>query len=230
MKRNVPMLIAIAAGLVMVVGEFVPPTRPLQDLAGSWFNILAAVAFVLGGANLVVLNLRKISDNRPGWGYAAVTLAAFFITLFIGLSKWGVPPADEYPDFSWSGAHESEGGGFWWVFEFVILPLQSSMFALLAFFVASAAFRAFRAKNTASVLLLGTAFIILLGRTYAGSLLSSLVPETLWFLRIDMLSGICMSVFNLAGSRAIMIGVALGIMATSLRILTGTDKPYLGQD
>jgi hypothetical protein len=39
-----------------------------------------------------------------------------------------------------------------------------------------------------------------------------------------------MSVFNTAGNRAIMIGIALGIVATSLRVLLGIDRSYLGKD
>ena len=39
-----------------------------------------------------------------------------------------------------------------------------------------------------------------------------------------------MSVLNTAGNRAIMIGIALGIVATSLKILLGMDRSYLGKD
>jgi hypothetical protein len=104
------------------------------------------------------------------------------------------------------------------------------MFALLAFYVASAAFRAFRAKNIEAVLLLGTAFIILLGRTFAGVYLTSWLPPEWAGLRIENLSVEIMSVFNTAGNRAIMIGIALGLAATSLRVLLGVDRSHLGGD
>jgi hypothetical protein len=111
------------------------------------------------------------------------------------------------------------------------------MFALLAFYIASAAFRAFRAKNLEAVLLLGTAFIILLGRTFAGVALTSWIDPANWagfryftWLRIENLTVFVMSVFNTAGNRAIMIGIALGIVATSLRVLLGIDRSYLGKD
>ena len=34
---------------------------------------------------------------------------------------------------------------------------------------------------------------------------------------------------NLAGSRAILIGIGLGIVATSLRYIFGLEKSYLGE-
>jgi len=66
--------------------------------------------------------------------------------------------------YPWSGPYNSPGSIFGWVYEFAFKPLQATMFSLLAFYVASAAFRAFRAKNLQAVLLLVTAFIILLAR------------------------------------------------------------------
>ena len=47
-------------------------------------------------------------------------------------------------------------------------------------------------------------------------------------LKIENLTVYIMSVFNTAGNRAIMIGIALGIASTSLKVLLGVDRSYLG--
>lgn len=130
--------------------------------------------------------------------------------------------------YPWSGAYLQTGSPFWFTYEYAFKPLTATMFSLLAFYVASAAFRAFRAKNFEAFLLLGTAFIILLGRTYAGGWLSDLLPDFLSPLRIDNITLFIMSVINKAGNRAIMIGISLGIVSTSLKILLGVDRSYLG--
>jgi hypothetical protein len=130
--------------------------------------------------------------------------------------------------YKWSGEYRAQGSPFWWLYEYVFKPLQATIFAMLAFYVASAAFRAFRAKNIEAILLLGTAFIILLGRTYAGVVLTQWMPESLSGLKIENLTVYIMQVFNTAGNRAIMIGIALGITSTSLKVLLGVDRSYLG--
>jgi hypothetical protein len=230
MKRTIPLLITALGGIIMIISNFVPPTQNWSDEVSTWFTILAAIAFILGGGNLLKINLRKISDRRPGWGYAAVTLTAFCVMLTVGMLKLGVTPGSRDPSLSWSGAYDQEGGVFWWMYQYVFSPLQSTMFAMLAFYVASAAFRAFRAKNVEATLLLGTAFLVLLGRTYAGALMTAWLPPSLEGLTIPGLSTTILQVFNAAGQRAIMIGIALGIVATSLKIILGIDRSYLGSD
>lgn len=230
MKKTIPLLITSLGGLVVIIAFFSPKLSEVGEEASSWFNILAAFAFVLGGGNLLKLNLKRISDRAPGWGYAAVLLASFLITLIIGLTKFHVPPSDEYPLASWSGKYDAEGSGYWWIYTYVYSPLSGTMFALLAFFVASAAFRAFRAKNVEATLLLGTAFIVLLGQCYAGYLITAPLEPYAPGLTIPSIKTFIMQVFNTAGQRAIMIGMALGIVATSLRILLGIDRSYLGSD
>lgn len=136
--------------------------------------------------------------------------------------------AAHQPKHPWSGDYSEQGNPFWWIYEYVFKPLTATMFALLAFYVASAAFRAFRAKNVEAILLLGTAFIILLGRTAAGVYLTDWLPEGLAGLRVENLTVYIMNVFNTAGNRAIMIGIALGIASTSLKVLLGVDRSYLG--
>jgi len=228
MKRNIPLLITALGGFVLIVAYFIPATQGWGEIAAIWFDVLASIAFILGGGNLLKIHLKNISNKTPGWAYSIITLFAFLITLFFGLGKVGVNPNPQYPDYPFSGHYREIGSPFWWLYEYTFKPLTATMFAMLAFYISSAAFRAFRAKNTEAILLLGTAFIILLGRTFAGVYLTSWLPDWLSGLKIENLTVYIMSVFNTAGNRAIMIGIALGIASTSLKVLLGVDRSYLG--
>ncbi len=135
--------------------------------------------------------------------------------------------------YPWSGQYNSPGSWFGWMYEYMFKPCTATMFSLLAFYVASAAFRAFRAKNVEALLLLGTAFIILLSQTFAGYWLTSWLPSDpqqnlLAWLRMENLKILIMRVFTTAGNRAILIGIALGIASTSIKIMLGQDRSYLG--
>ena len=230
MKRQIPVLITAVVGIVLILSFFVPATKSWGEEATTWFGVIAAVAFVLGGGNLLKVHLKKLSDRGEGWGYSGLILVTFAATLLVGLLKIGVTPELAYPNEPWAGNFQKKGSPFGWAYEYAFKPLTATMFAMLAFYIASAAFRAFRAKNFEAILLLGTAFIILLGRTFAGFWLTNWIPKDGPFsgLRLEELSVYVMQVFNTAGNRAIIIGIALGIAATSLKILMGLDKSYLG--
>ena len=237
MKQTVPLLITAVVGFTMLGAYFVPYTQNWGESVAIWFDVLAAIAFILGGGNLLRTHLKRISDRGRGWGYSAIVLVAFLATLFVGLGKIGVAPSPQFPDHSWSGQYRQTGSAFWFMYQYAFQPLTATIFALLAFYIASAAFRAFRAKNLEANLLLGTAFIILLGRTFAGVALTDWIDPANWEgfryltgLRLENLTVYIMAVFNTAGNRAIMIGIALGIVATSLKILIGVDRSYLGKD
>ena len=237
MKRTVPLLITTVVGFTLIGAYFVPYTQNWGESVAIWFDVLAAIAFILGGGNLLRTHLKRISDRGRGWGYSAIVLVAFLATLFVGLGKVGVAPSPQFADYPWSGQYRQTGSAFWFMYQYAFQPLTATMFALLAFYIASAAFRAFRAKNLEANLLLGTAFIILLGRTFAGVALTDWIDPANWEgfeyltgLRLENLTVYIMAVFNTAGNRAIMIGIALGIVATSLKILIGVDRSYLGKD
>ncbi|WP_417387788.1 hypothetical protein [Gimesia sp.] len=239
MKRTVPLFISAITGFVLIGTAFIPKFVDWGNDAMAWFNLLAAFAFILGGGNLLKMQLQKISAQQPGWGYAAVTLIAFFVTLFVGLVKVGVHPNVKFPEFAWSGDYLQEDGAFWWLFEYIFTPLSATMFALLAFYISSAAFRAFRAKNTEATILLIIAVIILLGRTYASVWLTGWLPDEFILgdsgikysdFNLQNLSEVIMENFTTAGMRAIKIGIALGVASTSLKVLLGVDRSYLGSD
>ena len=116
------------------------------------------------------------------------------------------------------------------MFNVVFVPLASTMYALLAFFVASASYRAFRAKNRESTILLLAAFVILLGQTPFGNILTAWVPDSFSILQVPNLAVWIMSSPNLAGQRAILIGIGLGVVSMSLRLILGVERSYLGDD
>ena len=112
-----------------------------------------------------------------------------------------------------------QGRAYTWVYNHIFDPCNSTMFALLAFFIASAAFRAFRARNTEAALLLSAAIVIMLGRAPIGRAMSDSLP---------LIADWILDVPNNAGRRAIMMGSALGAIATGLRIILGLERSHLG--
>ena len=219
MKREIPLILTAIVGLTFVVQFFVPhyPMGFLADMFSDWFSIIAAAAIWLGALNLMRVSAEKIYKREKDRFYAGVTIASFFLIVIIGFF------------FSGGRSFQEPGTRFDWLYINIYTPLMATMFALLAFFVASASYRAFRARNAQATVLLLAAFVVMLGRTPFGDWISNVLflPEG-W--GIANLSNIIMNYFNVAGQRAIMSGIALGIVSTSLRIILGIERTYLGGD
>ena len=223
LKRTFPLFITFLVGAVLVVSKFIPKFESMGEDFSIYFDIIAVFAFILGGGNLVKIHGNNISRRSSGWGYSVVCLVGFFGTLAFGMFKIGNP-------MGWTGNVVAEGSYFKGVYDYIFKPLGATMFALLAFYVASASYRAFRAKNAEATVLLIAAFIILLGRTFIGKLMSFWVPLDQSGFDIPRLAEWIMNVPNLAGQRAIMIGIALGVVSTSLKLILGIERSYLGAD
>jgi len=166
---------------------------------------------VLGSLNLLMISGQKITGRKEGWGYAVVIILSFFLITIIGFAG-GV----EFRD---------AGTGFDWLYNYTYAPLSSTMYAILAFFVASASYRAFRARNAEATLLLLAAFFVMLGRVPIGDLLTMWMPEGY---RMSNIATWIMDFPQTAGQRAIMIGIALGLVSTSLRVILGIERSHLG--
>ncbi|HQL24061.1 MAG TPA: hypothetical protein PKY95_06545, partial [candidate division Zixibacteria bacterium] len=107
-------------------------------------------------------------------------------------------------------------------FDYVMMPILATMFALLAFFIASAAYRAFRARNLMATLLLLAALIVMVRfNPYL-----PFAAETGFY---SKLSNWLMNVPNQAAQRAILIGIGLGIVSTSIKVMLGIERGYMGR-
>ena len=297
LKRYIPIAIVAFFGALTLSAWFIDNETIetfANDDATQFFDIIAAFAVFLGALNLLKLQFIKVLKQQSGWIYSAIAIASFFFAFIIGFFIRGAYFVGEDVYFSqkaaeaailssessevvvpvdWGAHVQTDGSLFQWMFKYIFSPLSATMFALLAFFVASASFRAFRARNFEASLLLVAGIIIMLGRVPIGSLISSWTIMFIlafsigiginsyvknrnivfgWILgSCGLITGFGMTmgwpidqptifflpalqewiylVPNLAGSRAILIGIGLGIVATSLRYIFGLEKSYLGE-
>lgn len=213
MKRELPLLLTAVIGLFMILSFFVPhhlvsvPADFLQQCA----VIVVAFGYVLGGANALRVNLDSIAKRQPDWAYKIVLVASLLLTVGVGLRD---------------GRHwQDDGTTSMFLYNQVYSPMQSTMFALLAFYIASAAFRAFRIRTVEAGLLAAAALIVMLGRVPIGDWLSGWLPEPM---RLGAIQEWIMNVPQNAAKRAILMGAAMGVMATGLRVILGIERSYLG--
>ena len=225
MKREFPLFITAAIGLLMILSFFVPhqAVSVPADFMQASAVILVAFGYVLGGANALRVNFDAIYKRQSGWPYKAVLVVSLLATLIVG--------AVEGPGFLNPGMRSK------WIYDNIYSPMSSTMFSLLAFFIASAAFRAFRIRTVEAGLLAVAALIVMLGRVPLGDLLSDWLFTAKWLpgvphtLHLSTIQEWIMSVPQNTAKRAILIGAALGVMATGLRVILGIERSYLsGED
>lgn len=196
--------VTVVLGFIVLVGYFVriEALNFLRLLLLDWAVILAAVALLVGIGNLFYVHWRRMIAGRDNATYSGVLVISLVLTL--ALVGW-FGPAHPYS---------------LWVFNHVQVPIESSLVAILTVVLVLAVFRLLRRRSdTLSVLFVITALVLLLtGTPLFGLSLAGLEEFRAWIIQVPAL----------AGTRGILLGVALGIVATGLRVLSGSDRPYEG--
>jgi len=200
-KRTLPLLIVFLLGLAMMIQYFVPHpiSQTIKEGADRWIIIVGAFAIVLGLASFFHVHTRKIMRKNKDSFFSIVAIVSL-----IAMALVGIIGKDGIDNWLFNNLYGS-----------IIVPLDATMFSLLSFYIASAAFKAFKARNAMAFALLLTAIIVMLGRVSFGSFLNSTVE---WIMVYP----------NTAAQRGIIIGIGLGIIATSLKIILGIERSYLG--
>jgi hypothetical protein len=207
MKQKLPMLIVSIVGIIMTLQYFSPHpiSESMYSNALDWLIIIGIFAMPLGIYSMVHVQVQKVIRRQTGWGYSILALVSLFVMLGLGYTPTCL----------------DSGTFFMKLFEFVYIPIQATMFSLLAFYITSAAYRAFRARNLLATIVLVSAIIVMLGRVPIGESISSYLP---W------LADWIMNVPNMAAQRAISIGLGLGAAAIAMKIVLGIERSYMGME
>jgi hypothetical protein len=213
MRREVPLTIVFICGAFMAFQYFVPHhvSATIYQYALNWTIIIGIFTLTVGIGSLINLHYDRISKRRERWQYSIVTLVALAFMTILGLLS--------------PNALQDPRSLFMTMYFYVLSPVQATMFALLAFFIASAAYRAFRAKTLLATLLMVSAVIVMLGRVPIGDMLTGWLPEGM---RFSDIARFILDYPNTAAKRAIYIGVGLGVGVTALKIILGIERTWLG--
>jgi hypothetical protein len=203
---TIAVVLAIGPGILVLLGYFFDLSAwgldSYRNIILRWALILAAVALWVGAGNLVRVHWQKMVSRKAGSGYSLVTLVSLAVTLAVIVVA-------------------GPGGKITqWVFDHIQIPVESSLLALLAIVLIYASVRVMRRHLTPfAITLYLTVIVLLLGTTnWMGMEDSKFSILRQWILAVPVM----------AGARGMLLGIALGTIATGVRILAGFERPYEG--
>ncbi|MCS7309180.1 MAG: hypothetical protein RMM06_05295 [Armatimonadota bacterium] len=186
--------------------DYLVPARKLGSL-------LAGMTLTLGILSLVRVHGRNIARLRAGWYNSVALLAAMVAMVVFGLM-------DKY------STHEGAKRVFNVLFEGMLINMDATMFSLIAFYIVSASYRAFRIRSVEATILMTAAFLVMLGQVPVGLALTAWIPRDSMFdwMRLEVVKEWLLTVLNAAALRAIAFGLGVGGLAISLRIWLSLER------
>jgi len=199
LKNTLPYIITVVTAVIVLICTFFGVAPELAQELDQWSVVSGAVVCAFGLVNLTSVHMKTIKRKGEDWDLSIVLLVITYGYLILGLVKG---PTNEI---------------YSWIFNATAVPLGATFYALLAFYIVSAAYRAFRAKSRDAVILLIPAMIVLFGRAPLGEYLFPFFGE--W-------TGWIMDIPAVAAMRAVLLGATLGALISAIRVLLGFDRPY----
>ena len=207
-RVEIPILITAICALLQILPYYFTLGTVVEDFQSEFVNwqmvILTGATFV-GAIAILQLHVPRILGQKENWEYSLGLVTTFVVMLLFGL------PIKE----AGLGLNNA-------VFEFlynnILTPLSSTMYSIIAFFIASAAYRSFKARSLeATILLIAGSFLLLKNAPIGTATWAGFGTIGDWLFNIP----------NMSTQRAILIGGALGALVLGVRAMTGYERGYL---
>jgi hypothetical protein len=226
-------VIAMLAGLVTLLGYFLPANpgdmagNPLAGLLGllsglaglrllllAVVSLLTAWAILAGALNLLLVHGRKFVAQRPGWFYSLFVLLGFSVVIVLNVLA---------PYIGWG--HGAANAANQWLLTYLIGAGGAALAGLIAFFLVFAAYRLMRTRPafTTLVFVITVVLALLVLAPWPAALEG---PVSAGGTSVRDILRTATQLPATAGARGLLLGVALGAIATGLRVLIGLDRPF----
>jgi len=214
-RKEIPLAITLVVGIIVMLSGIT--SGPIPGLGISFpdlfklyvspsMTIVSAFALGLAAVNLMIIHSRNIQRRRENWVYSVIMIVT--VIVFGGLRS-----------FVEITANKGAASTYSLLYTYILSPLMAGQWAFLGFYVASASYRAFRARNLDATVLLISAVLVMLGAAPVGAVIWNQFPVIQrWLLNVP----------NVTGQRGIVIGAAIGSFVTGLRVLLGLERGHLG--
>ena len=206
-KRDIPLAITFLIGVIAVL-EYYTDVQAIADtftVIKNWGIILQAFALGLGAVNLFRVHGKRISERRGNeWFFSGWLLLMMIVFVIFGL---------------WRGQFDTDPT-YLWFYNAIYLPLGSTMYSSLAFYMAYGSYKVLRARNFEAALLFITAVLVILGNT---PIFPAYFPG-FFYTREWIFTAVVGGAY-----RGIRIGVGMGAVVLGIRTLLGLETGYLGR-
>lgn len=207
-------------------------------------NIIVGILLGLGVYSLIRIHATRIIKRQADRGFSVVLLVSMAAITFFGyldwaVRKWGDPEGKLVDIANWTWIQQGQNI----LFDGLLQQMDSAMFSIIAFFILSAAYRAFRIRSVESTVLMASALILMISLLSAVVVLWNAgvtnmaaglhvpmadpsVGEAGFFnnLKINTIASWVTSNLQTPALRAVDFGIGLGALAMGLRLWLGLEK------
>ncbi len=201
LRNQLPQIIITVLALVAIVPFFIdiPVLNDFSVLVQRMVVPMVSLALAIGGLDLLLRNYKKFQNKAGGWKYTPVLFVTFIFFFFV----------TAIPNIEHSIYYIPTVGA-----------LNEAIWGMVSLFMASMAYRGFRAKNSTSLAFTISAIIVFIANAPIGEAIWPGAPAARDWI---------MSVINMSAMRALSIGIGLGILAYGLRVLSGNERRSFGE-
>ena len=206
-KRDIPLGITFLVGVIAVLDYYtgIQLVTDTFTIIKNWGVVLQGFALGLGAVNLFRVHGKRVSQRtREDWMFSGWLLLMLVVFVVFGLG---------------TGQYD-QGATYSWLYNAIYLPLGSTMYSSLAFYMAYGSYKVLRARNFEAALLFVTAVLVILGNT-------PIFPATYsgFFYMREWIFGPIVS----GAYRGVRIGIGMGAVVIGIRTLLGMETGYLGR-
>lgn len=191
--------------LMLLEYFFFAEAQPWAETIRTWAVIVFNISLGLGAVRLLMQHGTTLQRKRDNWQFSVVLLTIFTVMLLTGFAGY------------FATGVQTNNAIYSWLFINVYTPLSATLYPITGFYIFSAAYRAFRARNLdAALMLLAGCFVMLKNAPVGEAIWIGFAEIGNWF----QFTG------QIPGMRSLAIVGALGLIAYGFRALLGKERGF----